>query len=168
MIKSGKELQERVLKFKNSLGKDGAIIQETLDKRVKSLETARDRINQDISDIWDDLYEIKSSEDVEDLLERIALVLQKGISQADQEGLEELQDNLKVFLSDINEIKESTESRKTFIAVSDEMKTKYDSSEFDFEVAPIINDVILTGEGIVNISKSDMAGKIILNIPGIK
>jgi cell division protein FtsA len=28
-----------------------------------------------------------------------------------------------------------------------------------------INDVILTGEGIVNISKSDMAGKIILNIP---
>ena len=30
---------------------------------------------------------------------------------------------------------------------------------------PIINSVILTGEGIVNISKSDMAGKIILNIP---
>ena len=28
-----------------------------------------------------------------------------------------------------------------------------------------INSVILTGEGIVNISKSDMAGKIILNIP---
>ena len=28
-----------------------------------------------------------------------------------------------------------------------------------------INSVVLTGEGIVNISKSDMAGKIILNIP---
>ena len=28
-----------------------------------------------------------------------------------------------------------------------------------------INNVVLTGEGIVNISKSDMAGKIILNIP---
>ena len=28
-----------------------------------------------------------------------------------------------------------------------------------------INNVILTGEGIVNINKSDMAGKIILNIP---
>ena len=32
-------------------------------------------------------------------------------------------------------------------------------------IKSIINDVILTGEGIVNISKSDMAGKIILNIP---
>ena len=30
---------------------------------------------------------------------------------------------------------------------------------------PTINDVVLTGEGIVNISKSDMAGRIILNIP---
>ncbi len=30
---------------------------------------------------------------------------------------------------------------------------------------PSINNVVLTGEGIVNISKSDMAGKIILNIP---
>ncbi len=30
---------------------------------------------------------------------------------------------------------------------------------------PNINNVILTGDGIVNINKSDMAGKIILNIP---
>ncbi len=32
-------------------------------------------------------------------------------------------------------------------------------------IKPSINNVVLTGEGIVNISKSDMAGKIILNIP---
>ena len=28
-----------------------------------------------------------------------------------------------------------------------------------------INNVVLTGQGIVNISKSDVAGKVILNIP---
>ncbi len=32
-------------------------------------------------------------------------------------------------------------------------------------IKPNINNVILTGEGIVNVNKSDMAGKIILNIP---
>ena len=32
-------------------------------------------------------------------------------------------------------------------------------------VKPRINNVILTGKGIVNISKSDVAGKINLNIP---
>lgn len=32
-------------------------------------------------------------------------------------------------------------------------------------VKPRINNVVLTGQGIVNISKSDVAGKINLNIP---
>ena len=32
-------------------------------------------------------------------------------------------------------------------------------------IKPRINNVILTGQGIVNISKSDIAGKISLNIP---
>lgn len=32
-------------------------------------------------------------------------------------------------------------------------------------IKPKINNVVLTGQGIVNIHKSDMAGKIILNIP---
>lgn len=142
MIKSGKELQERVLKYRATLGKDGAIIQETLDKRVKTLEAARDKINQDISDIWDDLYEVKNSDDVQDLLDRIALVLQKGISQADQEGLAELQGNLQEFLEDINKIKASTYSRKIFVSTSKDMKNKYAESDFDFEVLPIIEEVI--------------------------
>lgn len=32
-------------------------------------------------------------------------------------------------------------------------------------IKPRINNVVLTGQGIANINKSDVAGKIILNIP---
>ena len=32
-------------------------------------------------------------------------------------------------------------------------------------IKPRINNVVLTGQGITNISKSDVAGKVILNIP---
>jgi cell division protein FtsA len=32
-------------------------------------------------------------------------------------------------------------------------------------IKPYINNVILTGQGIININKSDVAGKVILNIP---
>ena len=32
-------------------------------------------------------------------------------------------------------------------------------------IKPRINNVILTGQGVTNINKSDVAGKIILNIP---
>ena len=141
-IKAGKDLQDRVKKYLLSLGKDGPIIKESLDKRVSNLEKIRDRVNQDISDIWDDLYEIKTSEDVSDLIDRISIVLQKGISQSDQEGLSELKDNLQLFVEDIGKIRDSIRSRKEFLKVSEEMKSKYENSDFDFEVIEIIDEVI--------------------------
>lgn len=141
-IKTGNELQERVTKYITSLGKDGPIIQESLNKRVLALETVRNRINQDISDIWDDLYEVRNADDIQDLIERITLVLQKGIPQADQEGLAELKENLIEFLKDVDEVKESSASRKEFTSKSELIKNKYEDSNFDFEVMPIIEEII--------------------------
>lgn len=141
-LKVGKELRVRVDKYKASLGKDSARIVESINSRVRELEKNKDRIVQDMSDIWDDLYEVKSDEDVEDLLQRIAIVLQKGISQVDQEGFIELQVNLDKLLDDINKIKDATESRVRYTEVSKEMIDKYRESDFDFEVVPILEDVI--------------------------
>ena len=93
-------------------------------------------------DIWDDLYEIRSNEDIEDLLERINIVLQKGISSVDQKGFIELQGNLQELLTDINFVKEATNSRKSFEDISEKIKAKYMESDFDFEVLPIIEGVI--------------------------
>lgn len=94
LLKDGLELQERVNKYKNSFGKDSSTIVLNLENRIMELKNFKDRINQDMIDIWDDLYEVKSSEDIEDLIERITIVLQKGISHTDQLDFSELQDNL--------------------------------------------------------------------------
>lgn len=142
LLKNGTELQERVDKYKNSLGKDSDEIVSKLAERVDELNKAKDRINQDMTDIWDDLYEVKNAEDVEELLDRIGIVLQKGISSADQTDFTELQENLQELLADINSIKEATQSRKSFIDISEKMKEKYQESEFDFEVLPILEGVI--------------------------
>ncbi len=142
LLKSGLDLQERVDKYKNSLGKDADEIVSKLADKIDELNKAKDRINQDMTDIWDDLFEVKSSEDVEDLLDRISMVLQKGISSADQADFTELQENLQKLLSDINSIKDATQSRKTFVEISVQMKQKYAESEFDFEVLPILEEVI--------------------------
>ncbi|MFT4144307.1 MAG: hypothetical protein QM644_07595 [Mobilitalea sp.] len=143
LLKEGNELQERVEKYKSSLGRDSAAITNTLSTRVDELNRVKERINKDMTDIWDDLYDVKSSDDVEDLLERINIILQKGISAADQKGFVELQGNLQELLADINSVKESTHSRKAFKEISTDMKEKYSYSEFDFEVLPIIEEVIL-------------------------
>ena len=142
LLKEGLELQERVSKYQSALGKDSATIVSKLADRIAELTKFKDRINQDMTDIWDDLYEVKCSEDVEDLIERITMVLQKGISQADQSDFSELQENLQELLADINEVKAATNSRKEFEEVSIQMKEKYAESDFDFEVLPIIEDVI--------------------------
>ena len=142
-LKDGLELQERVAKYQGALGKDATTIVSKLAERITELTKFRDRINQDMTDIWDDLYEVKSDEDVEDLIDRITIVLQKGIAPADQSDFAELQNNLQELLVDINQVKGATASRTDFEAVSQNMKEKYAESDFDFEVLPIIEYVIL-------------------------
>lgn len=142
LLKNGLELQDRVNKYKNALGKDSTTIVSKLSDRIVELKKFKDRISQDMIDIWDDLYEVKSSEDVEDLIERITIVLQKGISHTDQLDFSELQDNLQELLNDINKVKATTNSRKEFEEISVKKKEKYADSDFDFEVLPIIEDVI--------------------------
>ena len=142
LLKRGKEIQERVFKFKSSLGKDGGTIQANLDAKLIELENAKTRIEGDITDIWDDLPEVKSSEDIEDLISRITMVLQKGISPSDKEALEEIKDNLSKLLADVEQLSETNCSREEFAKVSSELKKKYVESEFDFEVDEILDGVI--------------------------
>jgi len=142
LLKEGKSLQNRVEKFGYSLGKDGEIIKEVLDKRVKTLSGMHDRIQQDITDIWDDLCEIKCSEDLDEIIERISLVLTKGLAPNDQNGLEELQKNLQEISVDVGSIKTAINSRAEFNAVSKKIINKYKDSDFDFDVMPIIEEVI--------------------------
>lgn len=97
---------------------------------------------KDMSDIWDDLYEVKCAEDIEDLLDNISSVLKKGIPDTDQIGFEELRENLQEFLNDIHAIKTATQSRIRYKDVSKAMLEKYEESEFDFDVLPILKEVI--------------------------
>lgn len=142
LLKRGKEIHERVIKFKASLGKDGGTIQTNLATRLQELEIAKNRIEGDITDIWDDLPEVKSSEDIEDLISRITLVLQKGISPSDQEALDGIKGNLSDLLTDVDKLSATDSSREEFGKTSIELKEKYAESEFDFEVDAILNEVI--------------------------
>lgn len=142
LLKRGKEINERVIKFKASLGKDGGTIQANLAIRLQELENAKNRIEGDITDIWDDLSEVKSSEDIEDLISRITLVLQKGIAPSDQEALDEIKDNLSDLLTDVDKLSATDSSRVELGKISIELKEKYAETEFDFEVDEILNEVI--------------------------
>ena len=160
-LKSGKELQARVKKYGVALGKDAQKIQENINDRVAALEKNHDRTMQDMSDIWDDLYEVKNADDVEMLIDNIASVLQKGIPDADRLDFEELQKNLSELLNDINEIKRVTNSRNEFKKISEDMINKYEHSEFDFEVLPIIHEVISDMENNMNVREQEWINSVL-------
>ena len=126
-----------------------------------ALEKNHDRTMQDMSDIWDDLYEVKNADDVEMLIDNIASVLQKGIPDADRLDFEELQKNLSELLNDINEIKRVTNSRNEFKKISEDMINKYEHSEFDFEVLPIIHEVISDMENNMNVREQEWINSVL-------
>ena len=149
-LKQGKDLQTRVEKYKRELGKDAASIIDSLNSRVAELEAQKNKTAKDMSDIWDDLFDVKSSDDIEDLLQRITIVLQKGISETDQEDFTELSNNLNELLEDINGVKTATDSRTAFKSNSEKVLKKYEESDFDFEVLPILEEVISEIEKTLN------------------
>lgn len=113
------------------------------------------------SNLYDDLYEVKNADDVEMLIDNIASVLQKGIPDADRLDFEELQKNLSELLNDINEIKRVTNSRNEFKKISEDMINKYEHSEFDFEVLPIIHEVISDMENNMNVREQEWINSVL-------
>ncbi|MFR5367674.1 hypothetical protein [Intestinibacter bartlettii] len=141
-LKKGKGIQARVEKYGIALGKDFQKINDSIRDRVAALEKNRNRTMQDMSDIWNDLCEVKNDEDIIALLENIDSVLQKGIPSTDQVDFEELKDNLHKLLEDINTIKRTIQSRAQYEEISKSMLEKYEKSELEFDVIPILKDIL--------------------------
>ncbi len=140
-IKEGKEIAARIEKFSESLSGDVTSMMVKVTQRLKQLETEKDSITKSISDIWDDLSEIQSYEDISSLISRLRKVLQKGLQKKDKEALDELLSNLETLIKDIELLQSITNSRKEVSIVSSELIQKYQDSDFDFDVQAIIDGV---------------------------
>ena len=158
-VKTGRELQNRVAKYKFALGKDGSLIQENLDARVIELEKAQKRIEQDIIDIWDDLPMVKTSENIKDLINRINMVLQKGILAKEKDYLEEIKGNLEELLADVQSLNATDNSRVEFKRISESLKEKYVDSEFDFDVNEVLNELIKNVSEKLDVKEKDWIQK---------
>lgn len=142
-LEQGKSLQERMNKYELTLGNESDEIIEALMNRIAELSQCEERIKQDMLDIWDDLFDVSSAEDVEDLILRINIVLQKGIPTKDNNDFIELKNNLEVLLVDLESVKAASTNRKKFMILSNEIKNKYKEESFEVDVIPIIDEVCI-------------------------
>ena len=100
-----------------------------------------------------------SEEEADKLKRQYGLALKSFIDNDNDIILNTCKDNNKNKIIKSSELIEIIEARieEMFLIINKELTNQ--------GIKPKINNVVLTGQGIVNISKSDVAGKINLNIP---
>lgn len=162
-FKKAKEYKEKIETLKKFLGKDYLSFIDNINLRMEEIKHAAQKIKLDISNIWDSLFEVKSMQEISEIITKIERVLQRGMKKEDQEALEETLRDLKILQSDLSMIKEINDSREELLNVKNSLLSKYEDSEFDFEVIDIINELIKNEEYILN-QKSDLWKSKYLNI----
>ena len=140
--KYGQALQHSLAKYCLSLGADYNKFKKQLDARVEEILNLKEDIFNTMSSIWDDLFDVNSAEDIDKLIRKIHLVLQKGIEQNDMDEFISLEAALKEVYSDIEGLRTATQSREVFKSNADILIRKYEESELDFDVISILEQII--------------------------
>ena len=99
-------------------------------------------INNQISEIWDSLYDARTYNDLIKIETQIDIVIRKGIREDDYDSLMEVKENIRDLLIDLNEYLAFNGSRVRLKEISQQLIDKYNNSNFDFDVVTIIETII--------------------------
>lgn len=121
---------------------------------TNSIPVGGDNITNDIALVLN-----ISEEEADKLKRQYGLALKSFIDNDNDIILNTCKDTTK------NKIIKSSELIEIIEARIEEIFTLINKDITNQGIKPRINNVVLTGQGITNISKSDVAGKVILNIP---
>lgn len=132
--------------FSKSLGNDSTRIKEGLIKTRDLLKQEYEAICNEIGDIYDNFYEIDNVDSIYNLLNRIEFSLKRGLPDKDKNSLIDLENDLKEFKSDIEEVSQYLDNRYEFKIKSDNLVLKYEDteSEISLEMVNKIIDELLT------------------------
>ena len=146
MLKKATDLLDRVNRFEKSLGNDAKKLHSQLDECVLRLTEAKNRIQRDMENIWEDLANAETLEDIENIINCIALIMNYRIPARDLQDFEDLQESLNAFMADVNSLQTATQDRNKLQTAIAELRNKYSDSELDFDVAVVLEDVIKKAE----------------------
>ena len=138
----GNELKDRIDKYSDILGNDYDLYNSKLQNEIKVLTSYVNDINNEISQIWDMLFDCSAYEDIIKILNSIDIVVKKGLKKEDNDQLIEIKNNLEELLNDLKTYINITDDREEAHKVANSLLAKYRDSDFDFDVIEIINTII--------------------------
>ena len=143
LIKRGRNLLNRLEKYGPSIGKEAIKYQADIEEKVGVFVSKSERIEKDMTDIWNDLDTADTYEDFVILVECIDLILQKGIPEQDQKDFIDLKQNLSSFISDIEELKVVMNNLEEFTGMCTNLRKRYEGSENEFDFTHILDKSII-------------------------
>ena len=142
MLAKAQDLLERLAKFEKSLGNDAKRLHAQLNEWTVKLNQAKQQIQADMMNIWDDLASAETFEDIESVIMCINAVLSYHISEKDIRDFEDLKTVLDAFAADMSALKAATSDRKQLTSVIEELRQKYSGAEIDFDVFTVLEDEV--------------------------
>lgn len=113
-----------------------------LNKLLEDVANHLKNITETITEVYDKAYEIKSSEEAEEIKSLIHDLLEKGIRHDEKEYIEIIGRVLTSCLSDLNDIRANVELSHR-IGRIEELKHKYDEYSEDVNLSDMLNNCIL-------------------------
>lgn len=142
MLAKTQDILERLFKYEKSLGNDAKRLHEQLDEWIVKLNQAKQQMQADMMNIWDDLASAETFEDIESVIMCINAVLGYHIAEKDIRDFEDLKTGLDAFAADMSALKAATSDRKQLTSVIEELRQKYSGAEIDFDVFTVLEDEI--------------------------
>lgn len=142
MLAKVHDLFDRLSKFEKSLGNDAKRLHTQLDEWTFKLNQAKQQMQTDMMNIWDDLASAETFEDIEAVIMRINTVLAYHIAEKDVQDFKDLKTTLDAFAADMDVLKAAASDRKQLAFAIEKLRQKYSKAEIDFDVFAVLEDEI--------------------------
>lgn len=142
LIRQSAELEIRFSKFGEGLGKEAITLSRKVRDVAEQLKNRKKEMDDDMASVYDIVYEAKTVDDIEQAYESLSKVLGYNIPDEDRADFRKLQKLLDELITDCREINGKSNNRDVFEQLAEEMVTKYESADIDYEFGTVISDSI--------------------------
>ncbi|MCM3364237.1 hypothetical protein ACTQ5K_08840 [Niallia sp. Sow4_A1] len=137
MKNSGQE----ILELLNNDRADKKYMVEFFDKvesRINLIEKMLENLAQEISDIYDSMFELTNVGECREFLSKAKNILSKSINDVDREGIEEAANDIQNFLNEVTNLNNYKDNRKNLYTEIEILKDKWSNFESDIDFSPIL------------------------------
>lgn len=111
---------------------------EKIQSNMNKIEEYLDRITEEVSLLYDSMYELSNVDECKNFLSRVKSVLSKSINEVDRESIEQAANDLQNFLNDIHGIEKFKDNRKDLETELKALENKLKYIESDIDFIPIL------------------------------